>query len=121
MSKETQQLDQYIQSTYLDLNKLHEYAIEDYKVARLLNINEGDIEEQKIKSTITTDKLKAISDAIKQRTELIKIVERKVKTIDVPLDDQKTPSTIGLSDEDRKNINAIFKKNQTEETYTLKD
>jgi len=115
-----QHLDEYIQTTYHDLMKVHELATEDYESAKaIVLINDNDIEEVKTLSTITSDKLKIILETIKQRTELLKVVERIEKSLKPEKEENNSNGLLPQHEMDA--IQDLFKMTEAQKVLQLRD
>lgn len=118
-----EQFEGYIQETYHDLTALHTYALEDYLASRKLtnnNKDEDDADDIKLYNGIMTDKLKALSDSIKQRTDLLKVVGKINETTTSNKEEDSQPQKGGLSKEEMEQIRAIAESRHEEMEVQLK-
>jgi hypothetical protein len=118
-----EQFEGYVQETYLDLTALHTYALEDYLATRKLtnnNKDEDDADDIKLYNGIITDKLKALSDSIKQRTDLLKVIGKANETKSTKTEDDTPANKGGLSKEEMEQIRAIAENRGEEIEVQLK-
>ena len=102
--KEKLVLEELMLEAYLDFDKLYDMAMKDYAVVRSIGITKEDLEENKIKQGLVSDKLKILKDIAAEKTKLVNII-RAVNV--APKDDEgdtKTSANQRMSREEMEQI-----------------